>query len=168
VVRFIARLAIVVAAVGLAASVVAHVLSFRPGHDVAPPWFLVVFLGIFPLTPVGLYVGYRVGTTHAIWGSRDQWAFFDRHLSVWWIKIRTFAFLYALLRFVWFAATNPSNAATDSGVRLGLFSAFTAVFYLTFVMILKVALSDHTIIPQAGQPMKPTNGGGIAQQLGRR
>ena len=53
VVRFIAKLALVVSAVGLAASVVRHLLSLRPRHDVAPQWFLVVFLCILPLGLVG-------------------------------------------------------------------------------------------------------------------
>jgi len=87
---------------------------------------------------------------------------------VWWSRIRTLTFLYALLRFVWFAAVDSSTAATDSGVPLGLFSAFTVVFYLTLVMVLKVALSDQTIIPQAGEPMESTDGADIEQRLGRR
>jgi hypothetical protein len=149
--RLITRLALVAARVGLAASVVAHALSFQHGHEIAPAWFFAVFFGIFPLGAVGLLVCYRVGTTHGIWGSREQWVFFDRSVPEWLTKVRTTVFVYAMFRFVWFAVTDSSDAAADSGVPLGLFSAFTAAFYVTFLTILKVDLSEANVIRPADQ-----------------
>jgi len=163
--RFILRFAIVASAIGLVMSLAGHAWSFRAGHDVAPPWFLAVFLAVFPLGLVGVYVCYQVGTTHGVWGSRDQWAFFDRSMGAWWSRIRTIAFLYAILRFAWFAVIDLSDPAEDYGIPLGLSSAFTVVFYLTLVMILKVALGDSAVFPAANNPPQSAGDGSTARQL---
>lgn len=161
--RFITRSAVLAAAIGSGASVLAHVVSFTRGHDTAPPWFLAVFFAIFPLGVFVVYISFRVGKVHGLWG-REQRTFFDRALPTSWSAARTGVFLYAAVRFAWFALTNGSEEPPDdSRMPLGLLSAFTTAFHLTFAMILYAALRDAQVLPPGNTPLQPTSGAGAGR-----
>src|SRR5437588_11715456 len=147
--RTIVVLANILAFIGVTICAFTHALSLI---DVVPGFLVLLFaaalLAVFPLGGLATVLALRAGRTYGLWGGRLS-AFIARRTPRWLRRVGIGVFVYALIHFVVFSAKGVQENMTASHIPL-MASAFVAWFYLMFIQLFTVGLSDPQLIAPTG------------------
>jgi hypothetical protein len=147
--RAIVVLGNILAFIGVSICAFTHALSLI---DVAPEFlvraFAAALLAVLPLGGLATVLALRAGRTYDLWGGRLS-AFIARRTPRWLRRVGIGVFVYALIHFVVFSATGLQENMTARHIPL-MASAFVAWFYLMFIQLFTVGLSDPQLIGPAG------------------
>jgi len=147
--RGIVVLASVLAFIGVSICAFTHALSLV---SVLPGFlrglFAAALLAMFPLGGLGTVLALRVQRTYGLSGS-DFPGFIARRTKRSLRRVGIGVFVYALIQFVVFSAKAVPQSTTATHIPL-MASAFVAWFYLMFIQLFTVGLSDAKIVESAG------------------
>ena len=137
---------------GVALCALTHVLSLV---GVVPRFwvrsFAVALLAVFPIGGLAIFLAIRVGRTYGLGGSRLD-TFIAGRAPRWLRRVGTGILFYAAIHFVVFCVVGSPESATHIQPMV---SAVIAWFYVRFIQVFTVGLSDPKIIAVAAASRPP-------------